>query len=171
MRDSVRGGLCRTALLFFLFERHDCDSRCHLLPSFHSPDSDQTVGGDQQATIVQRWIRGFVVDDLPFAGAQVPGEGHRRRLGGVAVGAKPLVVVQFLSATGKIYFLIVLGPARCYAIAGLAGMSGDLRPLDLGGVVMVDLSPPALPGKQVLRVVGGRALERAVSVDNGVANY
>src|SRR5579863_1732333 len=89
-------------------------------------------------------VRRVFGDRLPFAGAQVEGETRRGWLGGLAVITDSLVVVWAVAAANEIDLIVFLGSASRDAEAGSARMGGQLGPLNFAGILMADLSSPAL---------------------------
>src|SRR5580698_651981 len=115
-------------------------------------------------------IGSVVVDGLPFLGMQVEVEGYRRRLRRLAIEADAVVVVRIVGSTCKIDLLIGFRTTSSDAVTRRARMVGQLGPLNLGLVVMVNLAHPAFVGRDVLRIAAGWIFASSVDINDGLAD-
>src|SRR5208337_5075132 len=116
---------------------------------------DEAAVRNQQAAMIHGGRGSLFADRFPFAGGDVKSEGHRGRLGGLAVVANSVVVVGRIGAAGKIdpaASLFRWPRAGRDAIARVAGMRGKFRPFDSCDVTLLrtgKLANPALVRREV----------------------
>src|SRR5581483_1631667 len=91
-----------------LFERDYIHSRSHFLACLHAADGQQTLRSDQEPAIIHSRIWRLFMDDVPFIGSQIEGEGHRCRFSRFAIVVDALEVMRIRGSSCEIDSLITI---------------------------------------------------------------
>src|SRR5260370_4208172 len=119
--------------------------------------------------MVHRGIGSILPDGFPAIALQIKRKNHRRGLCRLAIQTYPVKLINRIAAAGEIDFLFSFRASSGDPVSCSAGMSGQFAPLNLLGVMVIDLADPAFVGSNIPRSCSSGVRLTASHTTHGIA--